>query len=106
MSGFVKLKRGNDWGLEYFAVEPLGPMGTADRKRAMRFDSNQLLCVRWPDGHESRENVTMKRCRDTVRDMGHSYPVEYDLPGFNHVTCNHCHSTEWVPLDAVEVWVE
>ena len=72
MTEWVRLKRGNDWGVSYLAVEPKRD-GFADSTRKVEFAAGTPLHVRWPDGTESTEPAAERVVHGTVGDMGHTY---------------------------------
>jgi hypothetical protein len=101
---WTTLKRGNDWGHEYLAPEPLDERGYASANRGLKFENGQTVRVRFPDGTEASLPVRLRHTSTTVGDMGHTYPVEFDLPYIAVTT--HGVVTE-LTLDApgLQVWV-
>lgn len=99
---FMKLARGNDWGHEYVTYAP-------DRRHcrslgrqadALDLKDGQLVRVRFPDGSTATKAICTRSYSTTVGDMGHVYPVSYDLPGVEV----HVHGIEvWLPLDELEL---
>lgn len=103
MSEWMRLKRGNDWGVEYYyrPDRPKTPAGTYGKESGVAFKEGERLRVRWPDSSESTEVVSLRREHATVSDMGHSYPVSFELPGFK-VSMNGV--LKWFALDEVDLW--
>jgi hypothetical protein len=97
---WVKLRRGNDWGVVYISRSPLRN-GTASARRRVEIHEGAGYRVRWPDGTVSVERAKLgEPVHTTVGDMGHECPITYQLPGI--VTMLHGRE-HWVPLDEVEV---
>jgi hypothetical protein len=76
---WVKLKRGNDWGVDYFAIEPLNH-GSADQRRGVRVVDGEPVTVRMADGTEVVGVITLREEHGTVSDMGHRYSVSSEIP--------------------------
>jgi hypothetical protein len=93
MATYIKLARGNEWMVEFYHHA-----GKRDAK--VVFTKGDVVAVRWPDGTETAEIVELKKCRTTCYDMGHEYPVEYELAGF--WACDRG-LRYWVTFDQVEV---
>jgi hypothetical protein len=100
---FVRLKRGNDWGADYLAVEPLTEHGMADARRRIPLESGQIVVVKFPDGTSGQYPVVMCGYSTSVSDMGNNYPVHYDLPGIQIES--HGLKT-WICLDEVDILVD
>lgn len=100
--GWTKLGRGNDWGVEYIApadkVHDAG--GFASAQRGLKFKDGDRVHVRWPDGSILSTAIVHKAYDTTVGDMGHVYPVHYELPG---IEVEHHGVKAWLPLDSVEL---
>ncbi len=100
---WVRLKRFNDWGVDYFAEEGKGlsAHGTSDaRKYGLRIKAGDELHVRWPDGSVTREKVVLHPMRREVSDMGKTYPVTFALPG---IAASDRGMQHFVALDEVDV---
>lgn len=97
---WMKLQRGNDWGVEYFyrPDRPKSPAGTYSRSSGVDFQDGVKIRVRWPDGSESTERVRRASRRATVHDHGHVYDVDFELAGIETSSRG---ISSWVPLDAV-----
>jgi hypothetical protein len=101
MSKFIQLKRGNDWGKEYLAINPLKKSsGSADFSLGCRFKEGEKVAVKFPDGTEDKYPVVFKEFYDTVHDHGHQYEVTSQLPGIEIVSMG---IKQWICLDEVEV---
>ena len=105
MKRWVKLVEGNDWGVRYLALpeKRLNALGSASTKNAYPLKAGDVLRVRWPDGLETEETVTMRKESDTVGDWGRTYIAESDVP---HVAVSVHGLTVSVRLDLVEIEVD
>lgn len=100
---YLRLKKGNDWGNEYLAIEPKDEWGMAKAERGIKFRDGESVRVRWPDGHEEAVNVRLHWETVTVGDHGHDYQVTYSYP----VVQAWLHGREvFVPLADLEVEAE
>ena len=77
---WFRLKRGNDWGSNYFARAPLSAQGYAACSRAYRLAAGDTVRVRLLDGSEREGLVALTKVRETVGDMGHDYDVHSEVP--------------------------
>lgn len=100
MSEWVRLKVGNDWGVNYFAIEPLNRHGTADSRRGIKVRSGDRVRVRWPDSHESEHEIRLGRTSVTINDMRHAYEVRSEEP---YIVCSFHGEDVLVRIDKVEV---
>lgn len=71
---WVKLRKGNDWGHVYYALEP-HVRGMANRDRGMNVAQAAVLpaWVRWPDGTITENELRAVSQTDQVPDHGHTY---------------------------------
>lgn len=97
MPDWMRLRRGNDWGKEYLAPEPLGAGGYADARRAVVFAEGEAIHVRWPNGDETTERVSIRTTTQTVSDHGVTSSPTSEVPGIYVETWG---TITWVPLDA------
>jgi len=102
MTELRKLERGDDWGHVYFAYEgeANSESGFGNASRRLAINAGDKLKIRWPNGATQTRKIVMRQFHTTVSDMGHSYPVSYELPGIEQ---NVRGVITWLPLDAVEV---
>lgn len=102
----MKLERGNDWGTEYFAFPGCAKnaYGTCSVSYGITpFEEGATIRVRWPNTLVSFETISKKAFHTTVSDHGSENHVNYELDGI----MSDCHGVpQWVPLDAVEVWIQ
>jgi hypothetical protein len=100
---WVKLKVGNDWGVEYYSHNPHNKYGTCDSKLGIHFQDGQSVLVRWPDGSTSDEKLTVREIHTSVNDCGKSYPVSYKLAVIDKTVLG---LSRTVFLNEVEIWEE
>lgn len=67
---WIKLKSANDWGVDYFAIEPLGAAGTADAKRGIKLEQGDRIEVRMADGAVIVAAVHFRRGQSSYSDHG------------------------------------
>lgn len=96
---WIKLKRGNDWGVDYFAIEPLSN-GGASASRGIKLEEGEPVRVRLADGSERDGVIALRTEIHTVSDHGHSYPVTSKIPV---VRFDLFGQTFGLPIDEVEV---
>lgn len=94
---FVKLKRGNNWMVEFFMLEG---GSTGDQRNEIKFTEGQPVSVRYPDGSCETETVVLRQCSGSYSDHGHAHTVSYALAG---IMVSARGLQFWVPLDRVEV---
>lgn len=99
---FVQLRRGNDWGSVYFAVQPLDDRGMASARRGITSVEGQVIEIKWPDGSISQERITHCVIFSRVSDHGTVSDVQSTIPG---VEINHRGVKTWIPLDTEGVRV-
>jgi hypothetical protein len=46
----IQLKKGNDVGVDYWAIEPLGPTGTCSHVTEVRFTDGERVPFWYPSG--------------------------------------------------------
>jgi hypothetical protein len=103
MKKWIKLERGNDWGVEYLTCPGQarsGPHNTADARRGI-FQEGRSIEVRWPNGFESTEKIKHRTIRGSVSDHGKPSSFEFSLAG---IEMNMHGITRWVALDEVEIY--
>lgn len=93
---WVKLRRENEWGREYFVMPDGG------HKDEVVWNDDSLITIRWPDGTVEQTRIKSKQFDTLVGDMGQTYNVSFRLPGFY---ANVHGVTLWFALDTVEVHV-
>ncbi len=99
MGDYVRLRRGNSWGADYFAIEPL-ENGLAKAERGIICTDGEIAPVRWSDGAEGTAAIRVVSESFTVGDMGHNYKGTIKIP---HVVAM-IHGTEaLLRIDAVEL---
>lgn len=76
---WVKLKRGNDWGVDYFAIEPLSN-GHADQRRGIQVDEGDPVRVRTSDGAELDGLIALRTEHGSVSDHGHWCATSSEIP--------------------------
>lgn len=96
---WIKLKRGNDWGVDYFAIEPLRN-GGASSSRGIKLEHGDEVPVRFADGTERLAEIRIRIERGTVSDHGHSYGVSSAIP---EVAVHHHGHEMRMRIDEVEV---
>jgi hypothetical protein len=72
---WVKLKRGNDWGRDYWAIKPLDERGYASASRGIRLTEAEPVRVRLKNGLDYGGVVRLNNYQAEVHDHGHSYLV-------------------------------
>jgi hypothetical protein len=77
---FVRLRRGDDWGSIYFALEPKNDRGFCDHRRGIVTFGSDDVEVRWPTGDITNESIVMVEQRQQVDDHGHSTVVASAIP--------------------------
>ncbi len=75
MSEYVKLKRYNDWGVEYLAPDGEGLVGGYASASLGVLKGKEFAHIEWPDGTRSCEDVLYQKKRGT-------YDVEWQEPYF------------------------
>ena len=96
---WVKLKIGNDWGVDYLAVNPLRN-GAADQELRYKLKEGESIRVRLK-GSIIREGVVKIRTKyGSVSDHGHAYAVTSMIPfvEFEEGTYTELHECE-IPYD-------
>lgn len=69
---WVKLKRGNDWGIDYWARKPHDDNGYASSSRGVRFVNGEKVRVQLKDGFEVDGIIKLVERDVDVPDHGHS----------------------------------
>jgi hypothetical protein len=82
MANWIRLRRGNDWGVDYFAINPLTPSG-ASRSQGINLREGEAVPVRLADGTETTGTVTLEQRVSSVSDHGHSSSARSELPHVN-----------------------
>lgn len=109
---WVRLKRGDDWGSVYYALEPLGPMGTANSRRGIKLRAGDRVRVRWPNGCVTEERIDFRPETRSVSDHGNSYNVSTNKIGVVVEATNDRSGrvvSEFIELTEVDIpaaWVE
>lgn len=107
---WVKLRRGDDWGAVYFALEP-APRGQASRALGLKTYAGDPVEVRWPTGEVSTECITMVEVRTDISEQGQrGYVAACEVPHIRTVVRGKMGDVAIdTPLDRVEVretWVK
>jgi len=100
---FVRLKRGDDWGHLYWAVEPRNEHGMAEFRRGISPPDGSAVTVRWPDGSVSETRIVLEPYTATVSDHGHEYPVSGHKIRLHQIVAG---SQVLIPIEDVEVSAE
>ena len=81
MTTWVRLKRANDWGQDYYAIEPLDH-GSADSKRGVMPPKGTLVRVKMPDDTERLAVCAYVQRHARIPDMGRSYDATFNVLRF------------------------
>lgn len=97
---WVKLKRKNDWGKDFFErPDVVDSMARAD-KNGIDWEVGQEVMVRWPDGWVATLPLRAKKYCSSYSDQGRTYGASYVLPGIEVLF----HGVSFfIELDAFEV---
>lgn len=106
MSAWVRLKRGDDWGFYYYALEPHDEHGMASARRGIKVSPGEPVKVRWPDGSVEDTVIATERYQHNVSDMGHEYPVSGHKVGVKLVAHGVAWFVEITDVDVPRDWVE
>ena len=98
-TSWIKLRRGNDWGFDYFAIEPLSN-GGASKSRGIKVEEGDDVRVRMADGEIVSGVITLSTEWGSVTDSGHTYPVKSEIP---HVAFTWHGQLLRIRIDEVEV---
>lgn len=103
---WVRLKRGDDWGALYYALEPLNNRGFAEFARGIKVRAGEGVTVRWPDGTAEKTAIALEPYSTEVHDMGHSYHVSGHRIGVNLSARGVARFVDIAEVDVEKAWVE
>ena len=97
---YVTLKKGDDWGSIYYAINPKNENGMCSSDRGVKLFEGQQVDVLWPNGLVTYETIKIIRKPESIYDHGNTYTVwsnrYYITPEVNGAKCE-------LELDQVKV---
>lgn len=80
---FVTLQKGNDHGVEYWAVQPLRSGTEAHAMRGIKVLDGETVHIRMANQNEFDATVVAQSASTTGTDDGHGHPAQYRTLSFN-----------------------
>ena len=77
---WIRLKKANDWGSDYIAMNPYTKTGGASSRQALKIRDGEELEVLMPDGTVMSAKIAIHEHQGTVGDMGHTYDTTSRVP--------------------------